>query len=113
MRNGGIHAHRSKTVAFVDGQNLFHTARESFGYVHPNYDVKALAEALCRLKGRRLIQTRFYTGITDLRDNAFWHHFWSANWIPIDRKLYESCLDPRDYRKTIPIGKPAGSGGLA
>jgi len=25
-----------RTVAFVDGQNLYHAARESFGYTHPN-----------------------------------------------------------------------------
>jgi len=31
------------TVAFVDGQNLFHAAREPFGYTYPNYDVRALS----------------------------------------------------------------------
>ncbi len=31
-------------VIFVDGQNLFHGAREAFGCAHPNHDVRALAE---------------------------------------------------------------------
>ena len=31
-----------RAVAFVDGQNLFHAAREAFGYTYPNYNVSAL-----------------------------------------------------------------------
>jgi hypothetical protein len=27
-----------RTVAFFDGQNLFHAARAAFGYTFPNYD---------------------------------------------------------------------------
>ena len=27
-----------RTVTFIDGQNLFHASRESFGYTYPNYD---------------------------------------------------------------------------
>ncbi|MHB8762965.1 MAG: hypothetical protein ACYDA8_01265 [Deferrisomatales bacterium] len=42
------------TVAFVDGQNLFHSAREAFGYTHPNYDVRALAQAVCQAQGWQL-----------------------------------------------------------
>ena len=32
-----------RTVAFVDGQNLFFAARQAFGYTYPNYDFPALA----------------------------------------------------------------------
>jgi hypothetical protein len=28
-----------RTIAFVDGQNLFHNVRNVFGYTFPNYDV--------------------------------------------------------------------------
>jgi len=63
-------------VAFIDGQNLFHAAREAFGYTYPNYDVHALAGRLCETRGWQLAQTRFYTGIPDVADNAFWHSFW-------------------------------------
>ena len=31
-----------RAVAFVDVQNLYHAAREAFGYTYPNYDVSAL-----------------------------------------------------------------------
>ena len=39
-----------RAIAFRDGQNLFHTSREAFGYVYPNYDAAAPADAVCRAK---------------------------------------------------------------
>ncbi len=67
-----------RAVAFIDGQNLFHAAREAFGYTYPNYDVRVLAERVCADRGWQLAQARFYTGIPDREDNARWHDFWSA-----------------------------------
>jgi hypothetical protein len=32
-----------RAVAFVDGQNLFHAAREVFGHTYPDYNILALA----------------------------------------------------------------------
>ncbi|HEX7549996.1 MAG TPA: hypothetical protein VF579_05440 [Candidatus Methylomirabilis sp.] len=63
-----------RTVAFIDGQNLFHAVREAFGY----------------------------TGIPDPSDDPFWNRFWlhKTDWITIDRTSYDSCLDLRDYRPT-------------
>ena len=67
-----------RTVAFVDGQNLFYAVKEAFGYMYPNYDVKALVDAVCRQRGWQLDRTHFYTGIPHLQDNARWHQFWMA-----------------------------------
>ena len=50
-------------VAFIDGQNLFHSAKDAFGYTFPNYDVSALATAVCVNCGWNLVQVRFYTGV--------------------------------------------------
>jgi hypothetical protein len=50
-----------RTISFIDGQNLYHSVRESFGYSYPNYDVVALSEAICRQKSWELTQIRFYT----------------------------------------------------
>ncbi len=77
-----------RAVAFVDGQNLFHSARESFGYYYPNYDVLALAKAVCRKEGWELVQARFYTGVPDPAD---------------------ACLDRRDYRPKMPSGQGGSS----
>lgn len=40
-----------RAITFVDGQNLFHAVRESFGYTYPNYDVLALSSAICGAAG--------------------------------------------------------------
>ena len=65
-----------RAVAFVDGQNLFHAAREAFGYSYPNYDVSALARSVCAANQWECVRVCFYTGIPEVTDNAFWHHFW-------------------------------------
>jgi len=65
-----------RAIAFVDGQNLYFAAREAFGYTHPNYDVLALAKAVCQTRAWQLLQARFYTGVPDASDDPFWNHFW-------------------------------------
>ena len=55
-----------RAVAFLDGQNLYHAAREVFGYTHPNYDPFALARTICARRGWRLEEVRFYTGVPPL-----------------------------------------------
>jgi hypothetical protein len=67
-----------RTVAFVDGQNLFYAAKLSFGYTYPNYDAVCLVTKICKDNGWELTGTRFYTGIPSLEDKPFWNHFWSA-----------------------------------
>jgi antitoxin SocA-like protein len=71
--SGGLRA-----VAFVDGQNLYHAARESFGYRYPNYDPLALARVVCEHRGWRLEEVRFYTGVPAAGDDPFWSRFRSA-----------------------------------
>ena len=56
-----------RAFAFFDGQNLFHAAKEAFGYPYPNYDVAALAKAICRQQDWQLEQTHFYTGLSRRR----------------------------------------------
>ncbi|MAG35147.1 MAG: NYN domain-containing protein [Dehalococcoidia bacterium] len=63
---------------FVDGQNLFHAAKEAFGYSYPNYDVLALAQAVCQQQGWQLEKTHFYTGVPTAQDDPRWHHFWTG-----------------------------------
>ena len=58
-----------RAIAFIDGQNLFYAAKYAFGNAWPNYDPLKLSQAVCR-----------------------------TDWIRIDRAMYDSCLDPRDYR---------------
>jgi hypothetical protein len=64
-----------RVIAFVDGRNLFHAAREAFGSTHPDCHPLALSREICSAQSWDLVQTRFYTGIPDPADNTFWHHF--------------------------------------
>lgn len=73
--------HLAQVIVFIDGQNLFHLAREAWqeGYHWPKYDPVKLARELTALEpGREVVQIRFYTGVPTARQNARWHGFWTA-----------------------------------
>jgi uncharacterized LabA/DUF88 family protein len=96
-----------RTIAFVDGQNLFYAARNAFGHKFPNYDVSALSAALCGQKGWNLTQVRFYTGIPDASDNAFWNHFWTAKLAQMGRQavyVFSRALRYRNQTISLPSG---------
>ena len=65
-----------RTIAFIDGQNLFFSVRAMFGYTHPNYDILALPMAICEKEGWKLTDVRFYTGVPHKKDIPKWHDFW-------------------------------------
>jgi len=96
-----------RTVAFIDGQNLFHAAREAFGYTYPNYDVRALVERVCASRDWQLVHTRFYTGIPDREDDARWHDFWSGKLAVMGRQgvhVYSRSLRYRNKTVRLPDG---------
>lgn len=96
-----------RTIAFIDGQNLYHAAREAFGYSYPNYDVQALARAVCDSQGWQLEQARFYTGVPDASDNVFWHAFWVGKLAVMGRQgvhVYTRPLRYRNRRVRLPDG---------
>ena len=93
---GGAPARR--TVAFVDGQNLFHAARDAFSCSFPNYDVLALAQATCQARGWQLSQVRFYTGVPDPRRNPRWARFWAAKGAAMGRRGVVVYTRPLRYR---------------
>lgn len=86
-----------RTIAFFDGQNLYHAVKEAFGFTYPNYDVHALANAVCQTQGWQLDAVRFYTGIPDLSDNAYWHDFW-VNKLAIMGRRIQVYTRPLRYR---------------
>ena len=97
-----------RTIAFFDGQNLFHAAREAFGCRYPDYDPVKLARRTCRTKDWQLKQVRFYTGYPDKRDNPFWNHFWSAKLAQMGRQgvvTFARKLRYRNQRVVLPNGR--------
>jgi uncharacterized LabA/DUF88 family protein len=97
-----------RTVVFVDGQNLYYSVREAFGYTYPNYDVLALARAVCEKQGWDLEQARFYTGIPQPSDNAFWNAFWAAKLLVMSRQGVVTFSRPLRYHNKI-IRLPDGT----
>lgn len=97
-----------RAIAFLDGQNLFHAAKAAFGYHYPNYSVTKLAQAVCAQQGWTLEATRFYTGVPDAADNAFWNHFWVAKGAQMGREGVHVITRPLRYRTKslrLPDGK--------
>jgi uncharacterized LabA/DUF88 family protein len=97
-----------RTVAFVDGQNLFHSAKAAFGYTYPNFDIKKLATFVCTHQGWQSSEVRFYTGVPDVSDNAHWNHFWTAKGAQMGRQGVHVFTRPLRYRNKH-IKLPDGS----
>lgn len=87
-----------RAIAFVDGQNLFHAAKDAFGYSFPNYDVRQLAQVVCTRQGWTLAQARFYTGVPDRADDPFWNHFWAHKLAQMGRGQVHVFSRPLRYR---------------
>lgn len=88
-----------RTIVFVDGQNLFHAAKDCLQYTYPNYDPLALAQLICTRQGWQLDQVCFYTGIPHPRRDAPWHGFWSNKLAQMGREGVVCCHRPLRYRK--------------
>ncbi|MEO5338825.1 MAG: NYN domain-containing protein [Magnetospirillum sp. WYHS-4] len=96
-----------QVVAFIDGQNLFRSAKESFGYTYPNFDPHLLAGTVCLDRGWTLAEVRFYTGVPDASDDPFWNHFWTAKLAQMGRQRVHVFSRPLRYRNksfTLPDG---------
>jgi hypothetical protein len=74
-----------KAVSFFDGQNLYRSAKRVYGYIYPNYDPQKLAQQICGNQGWQLVETRFYTGFSNHREDPFWNHFWRAKFAQMKR----------------------------
>jgi uncharacterized LabA/DUF88 family protein len=88
-------------VAFIDGQNLFHCAREAFGYNYPNYDPKKLAAEVCAVRGWKLTQVRFYTGVPPKDRDIRWHEFWQKKSLRMSRSGVVVTTRPLRYTEEL------------
>jgi len=96
-----------RTIAFIDGQNLFYAVKKAFGYRYPNYDPKALAERVAGRSAWPLSQTFFYTGVPDRTENPFWNHFWTAKLAVMGTrgvKTFSRSLRYRNQTVQLPDG---------
>ncbi len=96
-----------RTIAFIDGQNLFYSAKESFGYQYPNYDAIRLAECLCEAQDWQLECVRFYTGLPDATVDPDRHNFWASKLAIMGTRGIISYTRPLAYANkhiTLPDG---------
>jgi uncharacterized LabA/DUF88 family protein len=94
-----------RTISFIDGQNLFYSVKEAFGYTYPNYEPVSLVTKVCDLQGWQFMQIRFYTGIPDKSDNPFWNHFWTAKLAVMGKKkihVFSRSLRYRNQTVRLP-----------
>src|SRR5262249_19177719 len=97
------------TIAFIDGQNPFHNARNVFRHNYPNYDARKLAQAVCANSGWHLERVQFYTGVPSSADDAFWDGFWSNNLAMIGRRgvvVLSRSLVYRSKTVQVPVFGP-------
>ena len=97
-----------RAVAFIDAQNLFHAAKEAFGYRYPNFDPLKLAGKICGNREWKLGQTRLYTGVPAAADNTYWNHFWTAKLAQLGREgviTYSRALRYRNQTVRLPYGR--------
>jgi len=87
-----------RAITFFDGQNLYHCAREAFGFHYPNYDVTALSRYVCAANAWELKSVRFYTGYPSAQDGPFWHAFWQKKLLAIARQGAWKFSRPLRYR---------------
>jgi uncharacterized LabA/DUF88 family protein len=97
-----------RAVVFFDGQNLFHGAKAAFGHSFPNYDPRLLAAAVCRAHAWALVESRFYTGVPDSRDDPFWNHFWVAKLEQMARTGLHTFSRALRYRNRL-VQIPGGA----
>jgi len=96
-----------RASVFVDGQNLFHAAKEAFGHRHPNYDIARLARSVCQHQGWQCVDIRFYTGVPEAIDNEFWNAFWNAKLAAMGTRgvqVYRRALRYRNQEIRLPDG---------
>ncbi len=101
---------QKRCAAFVDGQNLYHSAKRAFGYTYPNYDVEALTKSVCAKQGWLVSQVRFYTGIPANNREPVQHRFWAKKTRAMARVGIQAITRPLRYQeKELPLFKGSGS----
>ena len=89
-------------VAFFDGQNLYHHAKNAFGHHHPNYDPIKLHEAVCGAhEGWTNQGVRFYTGTPSILKDPHWHGYWTNRLLAMRRSGVLVTHRPLRYYETM------------
>lgn len=83
---------------FVDGQNLYKSAKSAFGHHVPNFDIMSLAHGLAENQNCRLGNVNFYTGMPGIHEDPKWHHFWARKLADMGRMGVHIFTSPLRYQ---------------
>lgn len=89
---------RPRADFFIDGQNLFLTAKSMYGYRHPNFDVVELCTSLAQSKGFQKGRIHFYTGMPGATENPEWHEYWQRRFDALRASGVQVFSSPLRYR---------------
>jgi uncharacterized LabA/DUF88 family protein len=91
-----------RAIAFIDGQNLFASARDAFAIRAPSFDVVALSRAIAATRGWEVREVRFYSGVPTARDNEQLHRAWTRQLRGMRAKGVSVTVRPlRRHRKRV------------
>lgn len=91
-----------RTYVYVDGANLFNSAKRRFGYMVPNCDIAKLAKAVTNIALNRALAVIFYyIGVPRLEHDASNHNWWQRKLSATGRtgvKVVRRNLKPRELK---------------
>jgi uncharacterized LabA/DUF88 family protein len=105
-----------RTIAFVDGQNLFHEkgidmrlALDALDAAHRNridvalvfsqdQDLSELASLIRLVAGFQNRWIKIASAFPESPSATNRRRINQTDWCPIDKTTYDACIDPRDYR---------------
>jgi len=75
-----------RVFAFIDGMNLFNSAKRCFGYQHPNCDHAKLVNAVVNMDARRqLDRATLYQGVPKAEHDAAKNTWWNKKLAAVGR----------------------------
>lgn len=107
-----------RAIVFIDGQNLYHGAKDAWcppspappsaaHYSWPCYDIGKISEALVATSPDRVLeQCRFYTGVPTARQSELWQGFWTAklrSLRPPKYEVYKGHINPGGQEKGVDV----------
>lgn len=110
---------RPRVMTFFDGQNLFRSAKDLYGYRDASYDPLLLSEFVARSLGCDLVGVRFYTGVHRQVEHPRLFAWWQAKLRRMEKRgvattqralayTSESVAGPNGSRTRVSVGREKG-----
>jgi uncharacterized LabA/DUF88 family protein len=89
-----------RVFAFIDGMNLFNSAKRCFGYQYPNCDHVKIVNAIVNVEaGRQLERATLYQGVPKAEHDAIKNAWWNRKLAGVGRsgiKVERRYMKPRE-----------------